>query len=178
MQTRSVLQLYGSILSNMATIRTQMRKAQELNVDLASHEIRNPLSALYQNAELVCDSLSRLAEGLDSPDTPINKDLLRQELELNLEAGEAIVICSTHLKRICDDILGWSKLSTGLLQLHKTSFHLPSLGKSLSLMFELDASSKGIAINLDLDSSLDRLDGNWLIADSHRLTQILVNFIT
>ena len=30
----------------------RMRRLQELNVDLASHEIRNPLSAMFQNAEV------------------------------------------------------------------------------------------------------------------------------
>jgi len=154
-----------------------MRKAQELNVDLASHEIRNPLSALMQNAELVCESLGKLADTLES-DEALDQKRLRQELEQDLDAAESIVVCSTHLKRICDDILGWSKLSTGLLQLHTSSFHVPSLGKSLLLMFELDAQTKNIDLQLNIDSSLQKLNGCWVIADHHRLNQVLINFTT
>lgn len=46
------------------------------------------------------------------------------------------------------------------------------------LMFELDAQTKNIDLQIQLDTSLRQLDGNWVIADHHRLTQILVNFTT
>ena len=41
------------------------------------------------------------------------------------------MLCASHLRRICDDILGWSKLSVGLLALNKTDFYLPAQGEAV-----------------------------------------------
>ena len=38
----------------------RMRRQQEIVVDLTSHEIRNPLNAIWQNADLIASVIERL----------------------------------------------------------------------------------------------------------------------
>lgn len=53
----------------------RMRKQQEIVVDLTSHEIRNPLNAIWQNADLIGSVLERLHVKLEGqPVSQLLKD--------------------------------------------------------------------------------------------------------
>lgn len=87
---------------------TRLRKLQELSIDVSSHELRNPLSGILQNSELVAGSLTRLDRLLSdyrAGTIAVNELIasLADELSGDSESIESIVICARHQRRICDD---------------------------------------------------------------------------
>ena len=69
----------------------QMRKLQELSIDVSSHELRNPLSGITGSSELLAESLARvtaLLRGARNEHMPLAELVpqLERELEGNLGA--------------------------------------------------------------------------------------------
>jgi DNA-binding response OmpR family regulator len=62
-RTRLLVESETRLLQQIAELK-HMRKQQEIVVDLTSHELRNPLNAIWQNAELVEVALGRLKSRL------------------------------------------------------------------------------------------------------------------
>lgn len=58
-RTRLLIESEGQLRLKVAE-EQHMRKQQEIVVDLTSHELRNPLNATWQNAEMVEEALDRL----------------------------------------------------------------------------------------------------------------------
>ncbi|KAM0750864.1 hypothetical protein T439DRAFT_325909 [Meredithblackwellia eburnea MCA 4105] len=157
------------------------RRDIEAFIDITSHELRNPLSGVTQNAEIVAASLRQVASVVN--DLRLGKiveqvtlDKLAWEMNENLEGMQAILICAAHQTRIADDILNVSKLNMGLLTVNRTSFHAPSKIREVLKMFEADCGRKGITLQLALDPSLENLNATWIDADPARLAQALTNF--
>lgn len=66
----------------------QLRKLQELSIDVSSHELRNPLSGITGSSELLAESLGRVTailRGARNEHTP-SADLVPQ-LERELEGN-------------------------------------------------------------------------------------------
>lgn len=91
------------------------RRNTEAFLDMSSHELRNPLSGVWQNAELLSNSLDGLTSIIDdlcagkTVDQRVLNDA-RRELRENADSVESILICASHQGRIADDILNVSKL--------------------------------------------------------------------
>lgn len=90
--------LHIQIVDQRAADAEENRRQMELFIDMASHELRNPLSGVWQNAEVVGSSLERITEVFDEirlegtiPDTETLEDI-RRELEENTEAVESIML--------------------------------------------------------------------------------------
>ena len=83
------------------------RRNQELFIDMASHELRNPLSGVWQNAEVVSGSLERILDIIEdirsgnTPDEETMEDAQKEMLE-NIDAVESIILCAAHQGRIAD----------------------------------------------------------------------------
>lgn len=94
----------------------EAKRNQELFIDLFSHEIRNPLSGVWQNAEVVSGSLEHIADMLEDmrlgniPDDDGFKEVLH-EMEENMEAIESILHCCAHQSRIADGTILFSFVS-------------------------------------------------------------------
>ena len=58
-RTRLLLESEKQLLERVQESE-RMRRQQEIVVDLTSHEIRNPLNAIWQNADLIASVLERL----------------------------------------------------------------------------------------------------------------------
>ena len=93
-------------LRNAETAQKE-RRIQEDFIDITSHEMRNPLSAITQSADGILLSLHD-AKIHDDPQT------LRDLISLNAEAAESILFCAAHQRRIIDDILTLGKLDSKL----------------------------------------------------------------
>jgi len=116
-----------------------------------SHEIRTPMNAIFGLVELC------LHQPLDNK---LREYLLRVDM------------ASRSLMSIIDDILDFSKLEAGKMQLEAVPFILEEILEQVNLtMFELCA-AKGIELNL----FYSRLNYP-VIGDPHRLRQILINLI-
>lgn len=175
----SVLSLTGSItdISHLKWAELlQMRNAeaarkekqvQEEFIDITSHEMRNPLSAITQSADSVLMSLQD-AKGLDDVQS------LLDIIKLNAEAAESILFCAAHQRRIIDDVLTLGKLDSNLLNIFHVAFQPKSLVDQAMQMF----SAEFEANNISAWTTADAADDLTVFGDSSRLLQILVNLMT
>ncbi|GAA5864241.1 hypothetical protein JCM8547_001304 [Rhodosporidiobolus lusitaniae] len=161
----------------------QTRINTEMFLDMSSHELRNPLSGVWQNAEVVAGSLDKYIDLLEElrdgyrPPQPEVEGLLN-EMHENIEAVDSIILCATHQSKICEDILAVSKLNMGLLSVQPVPFELVPRMNEVLRIFEVECSQKSIVLKLNADPSIQALRATWVKADPARLHQILLNFLT
>lgn len=116
-----------------------------------SHEIRTPLNAIIGLAHVALTS---------NPDS-------RQKVYLEKIRGSG-----EHLLEIINDILNFSRMEAGKLELDHSEFFIDQLiDKTLDLVWE-KAAAKGLEVKVDIDPRIPKV----LIGDSLRLGQILINF--
>ena len=146
------------------------RQRQEEFIDIVSHELRNPLSAITQSADDIIHSLQ---------DCRITKkaDFIQKILESNMEAAESILLCSLHQRRIVDDVLTLSKLDSALITVVPSIFQPRSIINEATRMFQAEFISNDIELQISAENNdEDILDG--VVGDSSRVMQVLVNLLT
>lgn len=149
----------------------ELKRQQENFIDITSHEMRNPLSAILQCADEISISLSDI--DLASCDGS-EKDRVKS----SIAAAETIVLCAQHQKRIVDDILTLSKLDSHMLMVTPVDVQpLVILERALK-MFEGESQNAGIDLKLIVDSSFTQLNVNWVKLDPQRVGQVLINLMT
>jgi signal transduction histidine kinase/CheY-like chemotaxis protein len=150
------------------------RRIQEEFIDITSHEMRNPLSAITQAADGI---LLSLQESKSLEDIKSTKDIIK----LNAEAAESILFCASHQRRIIDDILSLGKLDSKLLTVFPARFHLEDLlGQSMQ-MFRAEFEAHKIEVQTSVapaDALCSRNGCAGHLGDASRILQILVNLMT
>lgn len=86
----------------------ERKEQQERFIDMVSHEIRNPLSAVLHLAEEVKEITNEIAPG--------RGDISTQVADI-LDAADTILLCVSHQNTLVDDILSFSKLDSMMLTL-------------------------------------------------------------
>jgi PAS domain-containing protein/NTP pyrophosphatase (non-canonical NTP hydrolase) len=86
----------------------ERKEQQERFIDMVSHEIRNPLSAVLHLAEEVREITKEI--GADHDD-------VRDQVADILDAADTILLCVSHQNTLVDDILSFSKLDSMMLSL-------------------------------------------------------------
>jgi signal transduction histidine kinase/DNA-binding response OmpR family regulator len=118
-----------------------------------SHEIRTPFHGLLGMMSLLQDT------GLNT-----------QQQGFLLTAKES----ANHLLAILNDILDISQLESGKLQVQPETMELPLLLAQVEALMRVQAQSKGLALNVQLEPDVPR----WVHADATRLKQILFNLLS
>ncbi|KAK3678082.1 hypothetical protein LTR78_002177 [Recurvomyces mirabilis] len=152
----------------------EQKRQTENFIDMTSHEMRNPLSAILQSADAVITMLQ--ASG-----TPVMGEelVLKQDVaEEIIDAAQTIILCAQHQKRIVDDILTLSKLDASLLVLSPDKIQPPQLIKRVLKMYESELQRADIQAKLCIEPSYGQLRVDWIILDSSRLLQVIINLVT
>ncbi|KAK4892575.1 hypothetical protein LTR27_009039 [Elasticomyces elasticus] len=169
---------------NVQKLRTEeaieAKRQQDNFIDMTSHEIRNPLGAVIHCADMIVSSLTEMGNllGTMSP-LPADKRSQFEEMRLGaLDSVNTIISCSSHQRRIVDDILSLSKLDSRLITIVPSTVRLDSILKEAEKMFDVDAKKVGVELRVAKDESLGTLEVDWIMLDTGRLMQILINLIT
>ncbi|KAL7771829.1 hypothetical protein CFE70_001779 [Pyrenophora teres f. teres 0-1] len=86
----------------------ERKEQQERFIDMVSHEIRNPLSAVLHLAEEVKEVTKEIA---------VDHEDIRDQVADILDAADTILLCVSHQNTLVDDILSFSKLDSMMLSL-------------------------------------------------------------
>ncbi|KIW67253.1 hypothetical protein PV04_06518 [Phialophora macrospora] len=158
--------------SHLAAEATEARKLQEAFIDIVSHEMRNPLSAITQLA----DGLAASSGVWDASDQ--SRDTARRLLEESTEYGKTILLCAAHQKRIVDDVLTLSKLDSQLLAITPVVIRPDILVESALAMFQAEFETHSIVVENIADQTSRTPEVDYVSADPVRLTQIFINLLT
>lgn len=91
----------------------ELKRQQENFIDITSHEMRNPLSAILQCADEISSILGDYrSSGAKTIEPSIVAD--------SIDAAQTIALCAQHQKRIVDDVLTMSKLDSAMLMVRPT----------------------------------------------------------
>jgi signal transduction histidine kinase/DNA-binding response OmpR family regulator/ABC-type amino acid transport substrate-binding protein len=117
-----------------------------------SHEIRTPLNAITGMAYL-----------LKKTDISLTQRMY----------ADRITQASTTMLSLVNDILDYSKIEAGKIELEIISFNLDLAIQNLISILSIKIEEKGIGFILNKDSSLP----SWFMGDQKRLEQILLNIL-
>ncbi len=159
----------GGVIGLRIDITDMKRQAEELEAALRraetanqskseflanmSHEIRTPLNGVLGLAEVL------RATSLD----PMQRDLVG-----------TIVKSAGALNQILADILDFSRLEAGKVEIEAAPFDLAELVRDTVALFEPGAREKGVALRFDLAEAARR----QVTGDANRLRQILTNLLS
>ena len=119
-----------------------------------SHEIRTPLTAISGIAEI----LEKNQDNLDDK---------QKKLVSTLTSS------STSLKELINDVLDFSKIESGEVELDEKDFVAEDLFEPIVSMMNIKAIEKGISLYIDYSA----LGKQTIVGDIKRIRQILINLI-
>lgn len=145
-------------------------------IDMTSHELRNPLSAVVQCADSVIASL----QGLSFHDTrtPIHDmdfKRIRDEVATSIDSLHTIVSCSLHQKRVIDDVLTLSKLDSNLILITPVRVQSAVVVSDALKMFDVECGQMNIKLEFRRDPTYEGYE--WVMLDPSRLLQVLINLL-
>lgn len=146
----------------------ETKRQQNEFIDITSHEMRNPLSAILICADDIRDTLTE--HTFHGDDKKVATDCI--------EAANNIALCVQHQKSIVDDILTVSKLDSNLLLITPVPAQPIAVVQRAMTMFKPEVQAKDIDFNFVPHDSFQQLHVDWLLLDPSRLLQITINLIS
>lgn len=151
-------------------VAEETRRQQNEFIDITSHEMRNPLSAILQCA----DDISTALMDCRKKGVPPPQDII----ESCLESAQTISLCVQHQKSIVDDILTISKLDSNLLLITPMPSQPEQILRRALKMFDSELQAKDIEAKFQVHSSYKEQKVDWVNLDPSRVLQILINLLT
>ncbi|KKY14414.1 putative hsp90-like protein [Phaeomoniella chlamydospora] len=146
----------------------ELKREQENFIDMTSHEMRNPLSAILQSADSIVSTLtayqkSDFGPNLGTcPDTPkLDFPKAEERIAYAIEAAATIVLFDANRLEI-------SPVDVQPLAL---------IGQSLR-MFAAELESNDAQMETQAEASFQELEVSWVKMDTSRLLQVLINLYT
>jgi PAS domain S-box-containing protein len=130
----------------------QLSEAKEMFLSVMSHEIRTPLNAVIGMSHLLLEN--------DPKPTQVE--------DLNI-----LKFSAENLLHIINDILDFTKIETGNLQLEHVPFSLKTLANDILYSLQVSANKNKNQVRLDYDAAIPDL----ILGDKTRLYQILMNLL-
>ncbi len=148
--------LFGVFQDVTERIRAQEAAARAKDEFLSnmSHELRTPLTSVIGFAGLL-----KASEGLG---------------EMERRYADRISTASEALLSVINDILDYSKLEAGAVEMDPQPFDLESWARGAIGLVETQCGNKGLAVRVDLAAGAPEA----LIGDEGRLRQVLLNFLS
>ncbi|BAN47925.1 ATP-binding protein [Metapseudomonas resinovorans] len=120
---------------------------------MMSHELRTPMNGVLGMLQLLETT-----------------EMTEEQTEYAALATES----TEHLLKVINDILDFSRIERGALELERIPFNLLDLILSSVQVFQHSAQQRGLALGLDTQQGLERVEAQ---GDPTRLRQILVNLV-
>jgi PAS domain S-box-containing protein len=162
------------LMSQRLNDALENKRQTENFIDMTSHEMRNPLSAILQSADSIVSTLSSSSFGATHEMVALQYDVL----EDLVDAAQTIILCAQHQKRIVDDILTMSKLDADLLEISPDRVRLPMLVEKALKMYEAELERADIEAKLCVEPTYDELNVDWVLLDPSRCLQVIINLLT
>lgn len=156
----------GTILENITELKKTQRalwkakeaaesanRAKSTFLSNMSHEIRTPMNAVI--------GMIQIARHTSDPDKI---------------AGylQKVAASSEHLLNIINDVLDFSKIESGKLELYNEVFSLKKVLNNMTDIIRVRADEKHLALHLEIDPQIPAI----LRGDSNRLAQIVMNLLS
>ncbi|MGD8171465.1 response regulator [Vibrio sp. TRT 21S02] len=139
--------------SRRAQLRAEeSEKATKEFVAMINHELRTPLNGLLGSAELLADT------------------------ELTLEQSSLLGNLTNSgelLRHIINDLLDFSKMNAGMMELVNKPFGRDELTETLTSIFKPKAQEKNIGFTIQMSQQIPE----YLVGDFERICQISVNLV-
>ncbi|KAF2756763.1 hypothetical protein EJ05DRAFT_539647 [Pseudovirgaria hyperparasitica] len=166
------------ILKSRVEEALEEKRKHEAFIDMTSHEMRNPLSAVLQCADSTIDTLKSMLSLVSRSMTGTEREQIDSEIKLCLDSLNTITACSLHQKRVIDDVLTLSKMDSNLLAITPVRSKPATIVRDAMNMFEVECKNNGIELTTDKDPSIHELEADWVMIDPSRVLQILINLLT
>ncbi|PSK34806.1 Hybrid signal transduction histidine kinase K [Elsinoe australis] len=152
----------------------ETKRQSENFIDMTSHEMRNPLSAIMQCADGIVSSLNDM---LTSADQTTPAAFSQSTINVMLEMAQTIVLCAQHQNRIVNDILTLSKLDASLLTVTLVATDPIGTLESALKLHQRELLNAGITGSLIVEDSYKDLGIGGVFLDPSRLLQLLINLV-
>ncbi|KAL1672325.1 hypothetical protein EV122DRAFT_271710 [Schizophyllum commune] len=159
----------------------QRRRAQELLIDVTSHELRQPVSAILNCSGLVRTDLVALLDDMQGTKEGATLTLSperMQSMHENIDALDAIYQCGLAQERIANDVLSLSRMQLDSLSIQPSDFELVGETERIVSIFRNEAKMKQINLSVHFGKSLANLGVCAVQSDKARYAQVITNLVS
>lgn len=162
----------------VVVIYDRLHQQQQQDLERRNQELRATHHALIQAQAHKDEFVAAVGHELRTPMNAILgfNGVLRRELADRpdqVEVVDHIRRSTTHLLQVVNDILDFSQLQAGRLNLHPTDFSLQALIEETLHKHQPQARQKGLQLHVEIDPALPA----FMHADRQRLRQVLHNLL-